>query len=77
MGRFMQVGGITLTGLATTALLVRKYQHKEYKQQTLSEPLTHVDRNNSDDKLELKCVQIFFRHGARTPLKHVPGVEEV
>ena len=27
--------------------------------------------------LTLKCVLVFFRHGARTPLRHVPGLEEV
>ncbi|CAH1789699.1 unnamed protein product [Owenia fusiformis] len=28
------------------------------------------------DSLKLRNVQIFFRHGARTPLKFIPGVEE-
>jgi hypothetical protein len=27
--------------------------------------------------MNLKCVQVFFRHGARTPLRHIPGIEEV
>jgi len=28
-------------------------------------------------ELTLKSVQVFFRHGARTPLKHIPGLQEV
>ena len=27
--------------------------------------------------MELEMVQVFFRHGARTPLRHLPIVEEV
>lgn len=27
--------------------------------------------------MTLKCVQVFFRHGARTPLRQVPGLKEV
>lgn len=27
-------------------------------------------------QMQLKNVQIFFRHGARTPLRHAPGIEE-
>ena len=29
------------------------------------------------DNMTLRCAQIFFRHGARTPLRHIPNVEEV
>lgn len=29
------------------------------------------------ESMKLMAVQVFFRHGARTPLKHVPGLEEV
>lgn len=32
---------------------------------------------NDTDGMKLKSVQVFFRHGARTPLKHIPGVPEV
>ena len=35
----------------------------------------HVDRD--DETMTLKSVQVFFRHGARTPLSHLPNVEEV
>ena len=27
--------------------------------------------------MKLVSVQVFFRHGARLPLKHMPGIEEV
>ncbi len=27
--------------------------------------------------MELKCVQVFFRHGARTPIRSMPDIEEV
>ena len=29
------------------------------------------------ENMKLTSVQVFFRHGARLPLKHIPGVEEV
>lgn len=28
------------------------------------------------EDLDLKLVQVFFRHGARTPMKLIPGLEE-
>ena len=31
----------------------------------------------SGDSLKLKSVQVFFRHGARTPLRHIAGIDEV
>lgn len=37
---------------------------------------TPVDRQSRDD-LQLIGAQIFFRHGARTPLRLLPGLEEV
>ena len=36
-----------------------------------------IGRQPNDDTLRLKSVQIFFRHGARTPLTHLPQVAEV
>ena len=35
------------------------------------------DENKDDETLTLKSVQVFFRHGARTPLSHLPNIEEV
>ena len=37
---------------------------------------TPMDRQSRDD-LQLIGAQIFFRHGARTPLSLLPGLEEV
>ena len=31
----------------------------------------------NEESLTLKCIQVIFRHGARTPLKHLPGIDEV
>ena len=35
------------------------------------------DSEGLNSKLKLKQVQIFFRHGARTPVRIMPNVEEV
>ena len=80
MGHLIRVGGVTLTGLATAAFLIKRNYLDEYKEETLSKALSQAEttqNSGATDELQLKCVQIFFRHGARTPLKHVPGVEEV
>ncbi|XP_038078805.1 lysophosphatidic acid phosphatase type 6-like [Patiria miniata] len=37
----------------------------------------HTDALTDRPDLQLKLVQIFFRHGARTPIRPTPGVEEV
>lgn len=34
-------------------------------------------KSEIESELTLKQVQIFFRHGARTPLKTIPNVEQV
>lgn len=43
-----------------------------------SEATTVCQANREDSsQLELKLVQVLFRHGARTPLKSIPDVLEV
>lgn len=37
----------------------------------------NVEDSLGGGELKLINVQVFFRHGARTPLKHIYGVEEV
>lgn len=37
----------------------------------------HTADSNPSSDYELKLVQVLFRHGARTPLKSIPGVMEV
>ena len=43
------------------------------RQDVHSQPVT----TPTDENLTLKNVQIFFRHGARTPLTNITGLEEV
>jgi len=43
------------------------------RQDIHSQPVT----TPTDENLTLKNVQIFFRHGARTPLTNITGLEEV
>ena len=36
-----------------------------------------LNQQESVAELTLKSVQVLFRHGARTPLRHLPGIDEV
>ncbi|XP_053242422.1 lysophosphatidic acid phosphatase type 6 [Podarcis raffonei] len=51
------------------------------KRRALAEPRRSKAPRGSgggdDDPLELKLVQVLFRHGARTPLRPIPDVEQV
>ncbi|XP_025022248.1 lysophosphatidic acid phosphatase type 6 isoform X2 [Python bivittatus] len=38
---------------------------------------TDVESSSDNGRPELKLVQVFFRHGARTPLRPIPGVQQV
>ena len=78
MVRIMRTIGATLVGGTATAFFVRKY-YLGIQDKELWELGTQVEPQISDvpDGWQLKCVQIFFRHGARTPLKHIPQIEEV
>jgi len=40
-------------------------------------PAESGDVAPSTESMSLKTVLVFFRHGARTPLKHIPGLKEV
>ena len=46
--------------------------------------ISHVNGQNNEsvngdilDTMTLKCVQAFFRHGARMPLDVIPAIQEV
>ncbi|ELU12451.1 hypothetical protein CAPTEDRAFT_196462 [Capitella teleta] len=41
------------------------------------ETIDHHNALATEQKLHLKGLVVFFRHGARTPLRHLVGVEEV
>ncbi|XP_066475237.1 lysophosphatidic acid phosphatase type 6 isoform X2 [Tiliqua scincoides] len=44
----------------------------------LAEPRgSRQPRGSSRERMELKLVQVLFRHGARTPLRPIPGAEQV
>ncbi|KAJ6662735.1 hypothetical protein lerEdw1_011375 [Lerista edwardsae] len=43
----------------------------------LAEPRGSKQPPSSTDQMELKLVQVLFRHGARTPLRPIPGAEQV
>ncbi|XP_061483971.1 lysophosphatidic acid phosphatase type 6 [Rhineura floridana] len=47
------------------------------KRRVLAEPRRSKTPRSSNDPLELKLVQVLFRHGARTPLRPIPDVEQV
>lgn len=40
-------------------------------------PAESGEITRSIESMSLKTVLVFFRHGARTPLKHIPGLQEV
>ena len=37
----------------------------------------HYEVHAAENGMTLKSVQVFFRHGARTPMSQLPNVEEV
>ena len=45
--------------------------------ETLSSSDTQSEEDPSPDTLRLKGLIVFFRHGARTPLRHLVGIEQV
>ncbi len=75
----MRITGVTVAGIATTAVLIKKHYIDKQWKEIWEGAFPQVETENSDgtEGLHLKCVQIFFRHGARTPLKHVPNIQEV
>lgn len=62
--RKMSTYGESLTSWATTGRRIGSEQQKS------------IDMKIRDD-LQLIGAQIYFRHGARTPLTFLPGLEEV
>ena len=67
---FVVGASIGLGGIATSFFLNKNIA---------GQPISDVQQAaiQGADELFLKNVQIFFRHGARTPLRHLPGVPEV
>ena len=47
------------------------------RDKTLMDLRLNDNVDTDDETMTLKSVQVFFRHGARTPLSHLPNVEEV
>nr|XP_006639159.1 PREDICTED: lysophosphatidic acid phosphatase type 6 [Lepisosteus oculatus] len=47
-----------------------------YWHQSRATPAAAAPKTRDPDQYELKLVQALFRHGARTPLKSIPGVPE-
>lgn len=60
--------------LGTLACCVHNRKRAVAEPRRKATPLTS---NRSSDEPELKLVQVFFRHGARTPISTIPGVERV
>ncbi|XP_022081962.1 lysophosphatidic acid phosphatase type 6-like [Acanthaster planci] len=53
------------------------YEHRATYKPLYAVREEHTDVLTDRPDLQLKLVQIFFRHGARTPIRLTPGVEEV
>ena len=72
-GFFKKIALATGTGLSVAVFA--KWVHLNYIQE---QEHYEVDiAENVMNGMTLKSVQVFFRHGARTPLSHLPNVEEV
>ena len=56
---------------AKSELIIDQPEHGVLTGENDSIPVLHRD------DLQLKFVQIFFRHGARTPFKCIPNIEKV
>ncbi|XP_028402517.1 lysophosphatidic acid phosphatase type 6-like [Dendronephthya gigantea] len=62
-----------VSGVAVSSYLTVKFlNHFERREQVLNAGDVGLEYENT----ELKLVQVLFRHGARTPLKLIPGLEE-
>ena len=60
---------------AAAAVSFATYYAFRSRQSVFTEPVT--DTTSSDENMTLLNVQIFFRHGARTPLTTITGLNEV
>ena len=70
--------GLTITGIG--AVYYKKVRNIDNKANTLIAPDRDRQITNNDSILKdmkLLSVQVFFRHGARMPLRNIAGVEEV
>lgn len=62
-----------VSGVAASSYLTVKFlNHFEKREQVLNAG----DVGLESKSIKLKLVQVLFRHGARTPLKLIPGLEE-
>ena len=69
------ISGVGLSGAVLSKFL---YDYSQKQGQNRSESAAEDDTVDRDDEpMTLRSVQVFFRHGARTPLSHLPNVEEV
>ena len=67
--------GATVCGGCTIRTIQNAHCEKTEASSTLSPSVQSAGPDTKN--LKLKQVQIFFRHGARTPLHLIPKVEEV
>ena len=69
------ISGVGLSGAVLSKFL---YDYSQKQGQNTNGSAVEDDNVDTDDEtMTLKSVQVFFRHGARTPLSHLPNVEEV
>ena len=67
-----------IAGSVCGVLTIKNYIVKEnIKRVHCEDSATKTKDTDAESKLKLKQVQLFFRHGARTPLHTIPNVDEV
>jgi len=71
LGRKLAAAVISLCGGA--AAVGTAFYAVRSRQEVLAEPVA----TPTNEDVTLKNVQIFFRHGARTPLTNITGLDEV
>ena len=76
--KFLVAGTSLGLGSALTAYILRERRGKDAQDSSgTTDSENRQSSQTSHKELKLKNVQIFFRHGARIPRIHLPGVEEV
>lgn len=75
--RFVRYAALGFGGVAVGLLSLRRLLRVSADRRAIAAGEAGDGAVPGPESMKLLAVQVFFRHGARTPLKHIPGLEEV
>lgn len=75
--RFVRYAALGFGGVAVGLLSLRRLLRVSADRRAIAAGKAFDGTVPGQESMKLLAVQVFFRHGARTPLKHIPGLEEV